>query len=124
MIKKPSVCTTDNGLLALRIGVGAIFIFSGWMKVSNLQATVGMFASMGFGAFWAYLASFAELLGGIAVLLGAYTRAFSFILMIVMIVAVYTLRANIELAMTPIAVFFSTLSLTLSGGGKYAVSKK
>ena len=124
MTKKSSVYSTDSGLLALRIGIGAIFIFSGWMKIANLSMTVGMFASMGFGTFWAYLVSVLELVGGIALVIGAYTRVFSALLGIIMLVAIYTVRSDMSLAMTPIAVFFAALCLTLSGGGKYAIAKK
>jgi uncharacterized membrane protein YphA (DoxX/SURF4 family) len=48
----------DLGILILRIGVGAIFIFAGWEKVKDLGATVAMFGTMGFSPFWAYVASF------------------------------------------------------------------
>ena len=124
MLKKCSWCNVNAGLLALRIGVGAIFIFSGWMKVSDLTVTVGQFGSMGFAPFWAYLVSFVELLGGIAVLLGIYTRLATALLTIVMIVAIYVVSGNIQMAMTPFSVFFSTLALTLAGGGKYSLMRK
>ena len=124
MTKKCSWCNTDSGLLVLRIGVGAIFVFSGWMKVSNLSQTVGMFASMGFGVMWAYLVSILELVGGIAVLLGAYTRAFSTILAVIMIVAIYVVHSEPSMIMTPISVFFSCVTLALASGGKYSVMNK
>ena len=123
MAKKISWLNTNSGLLVLRIGVGAIFIFSGWMKVSNLSATVGMFATMGFGAFWAYLVSAVELVGGVCVLLGAYTRVFAGLLAITMVVAVIAVSSNMTMVMTPLSVLFSTLALMLAGGGKYAVMK-
>ena len=94
------------------------------MKVSDLQATVGMFAGMGFSAFWAYVASFAELIGGIAVLLGVFTRIGAFLLMITMAVAVYKVRMDMMMIMTPLSMFFSALALTLSGSGKYALMHK
>ena len=125
MCKKGSwCCGTDAALLVLRIGVGAIFIFTGWMKVSDLTATVGQFGSMGFAPFWAYLVSFVELGGGIAVLLGIYTRVAAKLLAIIMIVAIYVLRGNIMMAMTPFSLFFSSLALTLAGGGKYTLISK
>ena len=124
LCKKCSWRSTDSGLLALRIGVGAIFIFTGWMKVSDLTATVGFFATMGFAPFWAYLVSFVELIGGIAVLLGVYTRIASKLLTIIMIVAIYVLRDNVQMVMTPVSVFFSTLALTLAGGGKHSLLRK
>ena len=63
-------CTTDSGLLALRIGIGAIFVYTGWLKVSDLSVTVTQFSGMGFAPFWAYIVSFVEIIGGVAVLLG------------------------------------------------------
>ena len=122
-MKTPTWFNTDFGLLVLRIGVGIIFIFAGWMKVSDLHATVGMFASMGFGAFWAYVASFAELLGGIAVILGFYTRIAAGFLAITMAVAISVTFKNPEMMMTPMALLFSNLSLMLSGGGAKALKK-
>ena len=125
MMKKiPSWCNTNSGLLVLRIGVGAIFIMTGCMKVANMTNTVSMFASMGFGTFWAYLVSAVELVGGLAVLLGIYTRFFAVLLTIVMIVAIYVLHNDIMSLMTPLTMLFSTLALTLAGAGAYSLVTK
>lgn len=127
------------GLLAIRIGIGFIFIATGYMKVSDLAGTVAFFGTLGFAPFWAYLVSFVELIGGIAVLLGVFTCIASALLTIIMAVAVYTLFPNlqmlefptigyiisgVQMAMTPLAVFFSTLALTIAGGGRYSFMKK
>lgn len=93
-------------------------------KVSDLNATVIGFASMGFSPFWAYVASFTELLGGIAVLLGIYTKDAAILLAITMAVATYVTRSNQMAMMTPLSFLFSTLALTFMGGGKYSVMKK
>lgn len=114
-------CNTDSGLLVLRIGVGAIFIYSGWLKVSDLAGTVAQFSGMGFAPFWAYIVSFVELIGGAAVLLGIWTRVSAKLLAIIMLVAVYVLRGNLTAALAPISLFFSSLALMLAGGGKYSV---
>jgi putative oxidoreductase len=124
MIKKCSCLTTDTGLLILRIGVGAIFIMAGWMKVSNLHNTVAMFGSMGIGAFWAYLASFAELIGGIAVLLGIFARIGAILLTITMAVAVYMVHADMNMVMLPGILLFANLSLVFGGAGKYSLASK
>ena len=123
MIKKSSWCNTDSALLVLRIGVGAIFIMTGWMKFSDLPGTVGFFATMGFSAFWAYLVTAVELLGGISVLLGFYTRIAAKLLAIVMLVAIYELRTQPQMVITPVSIFFSALALMLAGGGKYSVKE-
>ncbi|OHA19315.1 MAG: hypothetical protein A3C08_01685 [Candidatus Taylorbacteria bacterium RIFCSPHIGHO2_02_FULL_47_18] len=117
-------CTTDSGLLALRIGIGAIFVYTGWLKVSDLSVTVTQFSGMGFAPFWAYIVSFVEIIGGVAVLLGIYTRVSAKLLAIIMLVAVYVSRGNLLMALTPISLFFSLLALALSGGGKYSVLHK
>ena len=122
IIKKCSWCNVDAGLLVLRIGVAGIFIMTGWMKVSDLPGTVGFFASMGFGAFWAYLVTAVELLGGVAVLLGIYTRVAAKLLAIIMVVAIVVLiRAhNVTLVIGPVALLASNLALVLAGSGRYA----
>src|SRR3989338_2724295 len=122
--KKCSWCNADSALLVLRVGVGAIFIYAGWGKVSDLAGTVAFFATVGFGPFWAYLVSFVELIGGIAVLLGVYTRIAAALLSVVMIVAVYKTWGNAQMMMTPVSILFSTLALKLGGAGKYALLKE
>ena len=124
MVKKCSWFNTNTGLLVLRIGVGAIFIFSGYMKASDMAGTVGFFATVGFSAFWAYLVTAVELLGGLGVLLGVRTRFFAMFLTVVMIVAIYLLRTNMTMVMTPLSVFFSTLTLFFAGGGSYSLMKE
>lgn len=121
MMKKFPWANTDTALLVLRIGVGAIFLFTGYIKASNLAGTVGFFATLGFSPFWAYLVTAVELVGGLCVLLGIWTRVAAAFLAITMIVAIYTLRADVAMAMTPFAVLVSTLALKLAGGGKYSL---
>ena len=116
----------DTGLLILRLGVGAIFITTGWMKFSDLNGTVKFFASLGFASFWAYLVTAVELLGSVTVILGIgiYTRVAAKLLAIIMLVAVYILRADFTMAMTPILMFFATLALVFTGSGKYSVMRE
>lgn len=124
MMKKCGCGGTNTGLLVLRIGVGAIFIFAGWMKVSDLSSTVSMFSMMGFSAFWAYAASFGELIGGLAVLLGTFTRVGAAILAVIMVVATVMLRKDPSMLMTPLSLLFSTLALTIAGGGRFSLMRK
>jgi putative oxidoreductase len=124
MVSKCSCFNTDAGLLVLRIGLGAIFIFAGWQKVADLHGTVGMFASMGFAPFLAYLVSFVEFVGGICVLLGMFTRPFAVLLAITMLVAAYITRANPMMSMFPLSLAFSAVALTFSGSGMYSVARK
>ena len=124
LCKKGSWCTADAGLLVLRIGVGGIFIATGWLKVFNLAATAEAFGTMGFAPFWAYLVSFVELLGGVAVLLGVYTRVAAGLLAVVMLVASYKLLSAPQMLIAPVSLLFSTVALKLAGGGKYSLWRK
>lgn len=123
IFKRFSWFNSDVGLLVLRVGVGAIFVFSGWAKAADMQSTIGFFGQVGFSAFWAYFVTAVELLGGMAVLLGFWVRTASSLLSVIMIVAIYLTRSNLALAMTPISILFSTLAILLSGGGKYSLKQ-
>lgn len=115
---------SDTGILILRIGVAALFIMAGWMKVSNLSETITMFKSMGISPFWGYVASFGELLGGIMVLFGVFTRFGAFILAIAMGVAISLTYTNFAMVMTPFILFVANLSLIFSGSGRFSLMKK
>ena len=123
MMKKGSWHSTDLGLLALRVGVGLIFAFTGWMKLADLSGTVAFFGTIGFAPFWAYLVAFVEFLGGIAVLLGVYTRIAAGLLAVVMLVASYKLLATPQMMIAPVSLLFSTIALKLAGGGKYSLMR-
>ncbi len=123
MMKKCSWCNKHLGLLILRIGVGAIFIMTGWMKAADMTHTIAFFTQIGFNAFWAYVATAVELLGGIAVLLGIYTQFAAPLLAIVMLVATYLLRKDLGAVITPVSLLCSTLALTFIGSGKYSLMR-
>lgn len=118
-------CSKSVGILILRIGIGAMFIFAGYMKVSDMAGTVYNFSQMGIGSFWAYLVGYVELLGGIVVLLGSCgTRLAGGLFSIIMIVAVVLLKNDMVMAMTPAAFLISTLALTFTGAGKYSLNAR
>ncbi len=117
LTQKCSWFSSNVGLFVLRLGVGAVFIYAGYMKVADLDATVTMFGSMGIGAFLAYFVSFAELIGGIMVLLGICTRFAAFVLAVIMLVAVWMVRADMMMIMTPFMTLFASLSLMFGGAG-------
>ncbi len=112
------------GLLVLRLGVALVFLFSGWFKATNMEMTLMGFASMGFVPFWAYLVTAVEIVGGLAVLCGVYTRLAAIPLSIIMIVAISVVYKDPAMVMTPALMLFATVALLLSGGGKYAFVKE
>ena len=123
-ISKCSWANTNSGLLVLRLGVGITFMIIGYMKLSNMQATVTMFSMMGFHAFWAYVAAFAETFGGLFVLIGFNTRTAAIFLAAVMVVAIYVVHRQPSSIYFPMSLFVSSVALILSGGGKYVLGFK
>src|SRR3989338_2044079 len=92
---KCPVCTPamrDFGLFVLRLSVGVVFIYHGWMKLTDIEGTTAFFGSQGFpiaGAL-AYLVGLVEFVGGVAVVLGVFTKVAALFLAVVMVVALLT----------------------------------
>ncbi len=111
------------GLFLLRLSVGLIFIYHGWGKLTNIEATIGFFTSLSFpgAAFWAYLVALIEFLGGLAVVLGIWVRFAAKLLAIIMIVALLTVHMKMGFAQSElvIALLGSTLAISMLGGGDW-----
>lgn len=81
--------------IPLRFGLGVMFVAHGLQKTfgfwggHGLKGFSEMLSGMGFAPalFWAYIAAFTELLGGICLLLGLGTRIASGMLFILIVVA-------------------------------------
>ena len=76
----------------LRIAIGLIFILHGYPKLNkNLKKTSEFLNNIGFrpGKFWALVLGSVEFFGGLAILIGLFTRTASVVLGIVMIIALY-----------------------------------
>ena len=117
----------DTGLLLLRLGLAAVFIMHGWSKIQNLGATGSFFSSIGLNMFWVYVVAYVEFLGGIAMLIGLFSRWAGFLLAIDMLFAIYLVRwprgflggYEFELLL-----LLAALAIHLAGPGKYSISKR
>ena len=86
---------TEIGLLLLRIVVGITFLVHGLDKFNGgIEQTVGMFEGMGFPGFLAYLVTFAEILGGLALIIGLFTRLVSIVFAIIMATAIFQVKLD------------------------------
>jgi putative oxidoreductase len=73
------------GSIMFVAGAGKVF---GWFGGMGMKTTIGMFQSyMGLSAFWTYLSSYTELIGGLFLILGFLTRPAALGLTINMLVA-------------------------------------
>ncbi|HEV2109983.1 MAG TPA: DoxX family protein [Gammaproteobacteria bacterium] len=70
----------DIVLLLSRLLMAAIFLFSGYNKATNVVPTQQFMQHIGLPGMLAYAVILLELGGGIALVLGAYTRAAAFLL--------------------------------------------
>lgn len=80
--------TAPYAALLLRVSLGVMFLAHGLLlKVITftVAGTVGYFESIGFPGFFAYLVILGEIGGGIALILGVWTRAISVLLLPIMI---------------------------------------
>lgn len=114
----------DAGLLAVRIGLAAVFITHGAMKLATVATTMAMFEKMGMPGWLGVLVGIIELLGGAAMLLGAYVKYAGYALAAVMIGAILAVKWKMgfvggwefEFALATMAIGIAWL-----GAGEYAV---
>lgn len=121
------------GLLILRVGIGIMFIYHGWPKISGgpakwemLGKVMGIFGIYFAPAFWGFMAAFSEFFGGILLAIGLFTREMAVLMTITMIVAagmhlnkgdgLFGSAHAIELAI----LFFSFIFI---GAGKYSLDE-
>lgn len=116
----------DAAILLVRIAVGVVFLVHGWQKLSILDKTVEYFAMIGLAPFWAYVVILVEILGGLAVILGVYTRYAAALLAAIALVAIFKVhyqngffiaKAGYEFMFV---LFLSSTALFLSGSGAYS----
>jgi putative oxidoreductase len=88
--------TSDHAALLLRVSSGGLFIAHGLLKVLvfTIPGTVGYFESLGLPGALAYLTIFAEIAGGLALILGIATRAVALALIPVLLGATWAHSGN------------------------------
>lgn len=117
----------DLGILFIRLALGVVFINAGWMKISDMEMVVGFFGQLGFSAGLAYFVSYAELIGGIAFILGIFTRYAGVFLAIIMLVAIKVLfPSGFSLANNgyeyPFVLMLASMALVTFGSGAYSLA--
>ena len=88
--------TAPYGALLLRLSLGALFLAHGLLKVFvfTLPGTVKFFASLGYPAALAYAVVGLEIVGGLLLLTGLFTRAVSVALIPILIGALLVHLSN------------------------------
>jgi len=120
----------DLATLILRLSLGTMFIAHALLKVLvfTLPGTVQFFASVGFPGWTAYIVVLAEILGGIALITGIYTRQVAYALIPILLGALYVHSGNGWVFSNehggweyPLFLVIATLVQALLGSGRYAL---
>jgi putative oxidoreductase len=114
--------------LVMRLVLGAIMVAHGFHKVwGGFHHHMEMVGSLGLPAWMAYLSAGTEFLGGIAIILGLFTRFFSLAIVIEMTVAIW--KVHFKNGLTgqggcefPLAIGTIALALLCFGGGPWGFS--
>jgi len=124
--------STQLGITVLRVSLGLMWIAHALLKlfVFTLPGTAQYFASIGFAGVLAYPVFAAELLGGIALLLGIYARQAALGLVPVMAVAAWVHLPNGWVHTSngggweyPVFLIVVSLALWLQGDGAAALAR-
>jgi putative oxidoreductase len=112
-------------LLVLRVVLGAIMIAHGYKKVfGGFHNHYQMVGSLGLPAWMAYLSTVTEFFGGIAIVLGVFTRCFSLAVLIEMAIVIW--KVHFKNGLTgqggyefPLALATMAFALMCYGGGPF-----
>jgi len=128
----------DITIFILRIAIGIIFMAHGLQKAFGMFGGPGIegfakfLVGLGFnpGVMWAYFAAYLEVIGGLCLILGLFTRAFALLLFILMLVAAtkvhlgkgfFVAKGGFEFNFLIACV---CLALAILGGGKFSLWKQ
>ena len=118
-------CLNRNlGLVLIRVAVGMVFFAHGWGKVNNLPMVEGMFTGFGLGAGTGVFIAYLEVIGGLAMILGIFTRVFGVILGIEMLAAVFLTGFSKGLYKPhelELVLMLLSFGIALTGSGKHSI---
>ncbi len=131
--QKSSLKYVNTGLLVLRIGIGIMFIFhglpkllsgpEGWESLGKAISTIGIDF---FPAFWGFMAGFAEVGGGLLLILGLAFVPAALLMAFTMLIAFlnhYFGGDGFIKYSHSLEAFILFVSLAIIGPGKYRLSK-
>lgn len=116
--------TPDAGLLSVRLGLAAVFIVHGAMKLADVSATMTMFEAMSLPAWLGVIVGIVELLGGAAMLLGVYVRYAGYALAAVMVGAILAVKWKMGFVSGwefDFVLLTAAIGIAWTGAGEHAV---
>lgn len=121
----------DAAILILRLAAGVVLAYHGWQKLQDVAGFAGFVESLDIPApdVVAYLVTYLEFLGGIALIIGVATRYVAALFAIEMVFTNVLVKFDVGLiaseggvgAELDILILAIALSLVLVGAGRWAV---
>lgn len=132
---RPSALSTtrtgDIAALALRLAVGVVLAYHGWLKVGDVSGFAGFVELLGIPApdLMAYAVTYLELLGGIALIVGFATRYVAALFVVEMVFTIALVKLDVGLiaseggvgAELDLLILATALSLVLTGAGRWSL---
>ncbi|MFA0791407.1 DoxX family protein [Microbulbifer echini] len=125
MTTHPVLCDTSK--LVGRVLMSLLFIFAGWNKIGGYKMTEAFMVSMGIPALLLPLVIIVELLGGLAILLGFFTRFSAIILFLFCLASAWIVHYSPEdpgemtSFMKNITIAGGYLILACAGAGRFSL---
>lgn len=117
----------DFGLLVLRLALGSVFMYHGYGKLMDIATTAGFFdmAGIPLPGFFAWVVGLTEFIGGLAIILGVYTKTAALLTGFTMLVALLVVHIGGPWSSSELAILALGGSLGLAGvgAGKWRVLK-
>lgn len=116
---------TSLAELPIRLTLAVIFIYHGFGKVIGIEGTAGFFSKIGLepSVPLAYLAAYGELIGGILIGLGLFTRLAALNCLVIILVAIVTvhLSQGYKEMEFQLLILASSLQLLITGSGTVSI---
>lgn len=113
------------GLFLLRLAIGVVFVYHGYMKLTNIGLATDFFSSLGFPMAMqlAWFVALVEFVGGILIVLGVAPCIVATVLIIDMLVALFTahLKMPYLAAELPIVLIGGLFAVCGTGGGRWSL---
>jgi putative oxidoreductase len=129
-----AIRTSDAIVLIARIFIGWLFLTNGWAKLMNMQGAVNYLTSLNVSnpTFWVWPAMGAEILIGVALILGVATRYVSLFTFVYLIIATALAHRYWEYPAAQqvnqyahfcknLAIMGGAILLYLTGGGRFSL---
>ncbi len=108
-------------LLIIRILVGGIIVYSGFTKLMNMDQAISELTGLtGLPVWTVWLVALGELLAGLGVLFGVWTRLATLGVIVIMTAAVYYTGGQ---DMSALLLLIGGITLLMTGGGEWAMVK-